>query len=81
MSRVRFAKFLLALGVFLNSTHTAMSQGAEELLNRAVEASEQGRSSESVDLATGALARNPELAYAYTCGAGSTFDRARSLNP
>ena len=65
MSLVRFAISLLALGVFLNSTHTAMSQGAEELLNRAVQASEQGRSSESVDLASGALARNPELAYAY----------------
>lgn len=65
MLRMKFAKFLLALGVFFNSIHPAMSQGAEELLNRAVEASEQGRSSESVDLATGALARNPELAYAY----------------
>lgn len=65
MFLVRFAKFLLALSVLLSSTHTAMSQGAEEMLNRAVEASEQGRSSESVDLATNALARNPELAYAY----------------
>ncbi len=65
MFRVRFSIFLLALGVFLNSNHTAMSQRAEELLNRAVEASEQGRSSESVDLATNALERNPELAYAH----------------
>ena len=62
---MRFAKFLLALGVFLNSNPAAMSQGAEELLNRAVQASEQGRSSESVELATGALARNPGLSYAY----------------
>ena len=65
MFRVRFSAFLLALGVFLNSTSAAVSQGPEALLNRAVEASNRGRSSESVELATGALAGNPELAYAY----------------
>ena len=65
MSCVRFAIFLLALGVFLNSTCAAVSQGAEELLSHAVKASERGRSSEAVELASGALARNPELAYAY----------------
>ncbi len=65
MFRVRLSAFLLALGVFLNSTSAAVSQEPEALLNRAVEASNRGRSSESVELATGALAGNPELAYAY----------------
>jgi lipoprotein NlpI len=65
MFRVRFSAFLLALVVFLNCTSAAVSQGPEALLNRAVEASNRGRSSESVELATGALAGNPELAYAY----------------
>ena len=62
---VRFAASLLALGLFFNSTCAAVSQGAEELLSHAVKASERGRSSEAVELASGALARNPNLAYAY----------------
>ena len=62
---VRFSAFLLASAIFASSTSAAMGQGAEQLLNRAVEASNRGRSSESVKLATDALARKPELAYAY----------------
>ncbi len=65
MFRVRFSAFLLASAIFASSTSAAMGQGAEQLLNRAVEASNRGRSSESVKLATDALAREPELAYAY----------------
>ena len=65
MFRVRFPAILLPLGILLNSTCSAMSQEPEDLLKRAVEASERGRSSESVKLATNALAGNPHLAYAY----------------
>ena len=66
MNRVCRTGCHLLLGAsILNFTCSAGPQEADELLKRAVEASEQGRSSESVDLATGALARNPELAYAY----------------
>lgn len=51
--------------ISFNFTCGATSQTSEELLGRAVEAAERGRSAQAVELATRALAGNPELSYAY----------------
>ena len=63
VTRAGFLPFFCIIS--FNFTYGATSQGAEELLGRAVEAAERGRSTRAVELATDALARNPELSHAF----------------